>query len=169
MGNEKITWRQFENEPKVNMRELDGPKRDIWMLMALKEASQGHASREPLTSRGCCVLSWSRARFHGDWQCVSSGTSSALNSCAWGFSRAFYNLLIFLFKPSLVHKSNNFHFGFNPLFKIWHRPQITVLVSDTHSSSFVEKFFAITCCWTLELFLTYKYLIPLGVVKCPAK
>lgn len=71
------------------MRELEGPKRDIWMLMVLKEASQGHASREPLTSRCCCVLSWSPARFHGDWQCVSSGTNSALNSCAWGFSRAF--------------------------------------------------------------------------------
>lgn len=85
------------------------------------------------------------------------------------FQELFDSLLICLFKSSLLCKSNNFHFGFKPLFKVWRRPQITSLLSYMLSSSSVEKLFAIICCWTLELFFTCKYLIPMEIMQCPAK
>lgn len=88
--------------------------------------SQCHISYEPLTFRYCCVFCW--ACVHSDWHCISSGTSFALrSSSAWGFSRTLDKLLIHLFKTRLLCRSNNCYFAFNPLCKVWHRPQMTWL------------------------------------------
>lgn len=117
------TWRQFENAPNINTRELECLKRDTWMSMVLKEASLCHTLYKSLTARCYCVLCWS-------WACsmVTDNAYSVklvlhLSPLCEVFQELFDNILM-LFKPSILCKRNSFHFGFNPLFKIWHRAQI---------------------------------------------
>lgn len=59
----KTTWGQFEITPNANTRQLERLKRDVWMLVVLRAASQCHTSCKPVTARCSRVLCWSWACF----------------------------------------------------------------------------------------------------------
>lgn len=109
-------------------------KKLVWQWSWKRLWSQCHISYEPLTFRYYCVFCW--ACVHSDWHCISSGTSFALSKI---FQEPFDKLLIHLFKTRLLCSSNNCYFAFNPLCKVWRRPQMTWLAVYVCFSSFVNR------------------------------